>query len=215
VTDRVPTLAEVIADELFPSVDVRLREGGHIDDRDLDQFSFLEEARPELEEFYDRYGCDLCRSVDGYYFLLPRGAHFGQRTLTAAEMLVGQVLCLLRLDPATLQTSGRVERQRVLEMLDQFVGPERIGQALNPRRRRRTMSVEAEEIRKDVDQAVKTLSRLGFVEVEGDLLLLRSPLLRFAEHVAPGGERSAELAVLVSQTEVETGLGDDETEQAE
>ncbi len=198
MTDRSPTLAEVVADELFPAVDVRLREGGHIDDRDLDHFSFLEEARPQLDALYDRYGCDLRRSVDGYYFLEPRGAQFGQRTLTAAEMLVGQVLCLLRLDPATLRTSGRVERQRVLEVLDQFVGAERIGRALNPRRRKRTMSVEAEEIRRDVDGAIRTLARLGFVDAEGDLLLLRSPLLRFAEHVVPGKDQAAELVQLVS-----------------
>ena len=174
-------LTDVVRDEVFPFVDLRLREGGHIDDLDLDEFTFLEDARPFLEEFYDHFGCDLVRSVDGYYYLQTRGDRLGHRQLPAAEMLVGQALCLLRMDPATLRTSWRVERVRVLELLDQLVGPERLGRALNPRRGTRSKAVNEEKIREEVYGAINTLARLGFVAVDEDTLRLRASLLRFLE----------------------------------
>lgn len=206
--DRSLTLAEAVSHPAFAEVDLRLREGGHVDDRDLDAYAFLEDARAVLEGFYDQYGCDLCRSVDGYFYLLPRGSTLGQRTLSAAEMLVGQALCLLRLDPATLRTSGRVKRIRVVEVLDQLVGAERLSKAVNPQRRHRNLSVEDEEVRKAVDGAVRSLARLGFIEVHGDELVLRAPLMRFAEVVPEADDQAAGMQRLLS-----TGSPEAETEE--
>lgn len=191
------SLAEAIGDEAFPEVDLLLWEGRHIDDLDLERFTFLEDARSWLEGFYDRYGCDLVRSADGYYYLLPRGDRMGRRALTAACMLVGQVLCLLRLDPATLRTSAWIERVQVIGLLDQLIGSDRLGKALNPRRKRRSKAVEEEEIRGDVNTAIRTLVRLGFIDEDGDKLRLRAPLTRFAEPVATQPHPEAALATLV------------------
>ena len=159
-------------------------EGQHIDDVDLEHLR-SSRTHEQCWRLCDRFGCDLVRSPDGYFFLSPRGDRMGRRSLDAAEMLVGQTLCLLRLDPGMLRTSWRVARLRVLELLEQLVGAERLGQVLNPRRKRRSQAVEEEEIRKDVAGAIRTLARLGFVDVEADdQLRLRVPLLRFAEPVA-------------------------------
>lgn len=193
------TLADVLEDEVFPEVDLLLREGRHIDDLDLEHFAFLRDARTVLDGFYDRFGCDLVRSSDGYFFLSPRGDRMGRRSLDAAEMLVGQTLCLLRLDPGMLRTSWRVARVRVLELLEQLVGAERLGHVLNPRRKRRSQAVEEEEIRKDVAGAIRTLARLGFVDVEADdQLRLRVALLRFAEPVATQPRPEQALANLIA-----------------
>lgn len=200
------TLAEVIDDELFPAVDLRLRKGHHIDDLDLDHFTFLEDARPFLEDFYNRYGCVLVRSVDAYYYLLPRGEQLGGRQLSAAAMLVGQALCLLRMDPATLQTSWRVERVRVLELLDQLVGAERLGRALNRRRgKQHSKAANEENIRKDVDGAITQLARLGFVDVDRDTLRLRASLLRFLEPVATQKHPEPAMRDLIRHGCVENG----------
>lgn len=200
MTDPVyRALADALEDAVFPEVDLLLREGRHIDDLDLEHFAFLEDARTVLDGFYGRFGCDLVRSSDGYFFLSPRGDRMGRRSLDAAEMLVGQTLCLLRLDPGMLRTSWRVARVRVLELLEQLVGAERLGQALNPRRKRRSQAVEEEEIRKDVAGAIRTLARLGFVDVEADdQLRLRLPLLRFAEPVATQPHPEKALANLIA-----------------
>lgn len=203
-------LADVVLDEVFPVVDLRLREGGHIDDLDLEEFTFLEDARPFLEEFYERFGCELMRSVDGYYYLQPRGDRLGHRQLPAAEMLVGQTLCLLRMDPATLQTSWRVERVRVLELLDQLVGPERLGRALNPRRSIRSKAVNEEKIREDVYGAINTLARLGFVAVDGDTLHLRAALLRFLEPLTDQPQPTEALNELIRTGRVHPAEDSDE-----
>jgi chromosome partition protein MukE len=191
------TLADVIDDALFPEVDLLLREGRHIDDLDLERFTFLEDGRSWLERFYNRFGCDLVRTVDRYYYLLPRGDRMGRRYLTAAEMLVGQAMCLLRLDPGTLGMSGRTDRIRVVGLLDQLLGADKLGQALNPRRKRRSKAVEEEAIRVEIDAAIRTLARLGFVDDEGELLRLRAPLQRFAEPVGMEPNPEAGLAGLI------------------
>jgi chromosome partition protein MukE len=211
LTDAVyRTLADVIEDDVFPEVDLLLRGGRHIDDLDLEHFAFLQDARTLLEGFYDRFGCDLVRSSDGYFFLSPRGDRMGRRSLDAAEMLVGQTLCLLRLDPGMLRTSWRVARVRVLELLEQLVGAERLGRVLNPRRKRRSQAVE-EEIRKDVARAIRTLASLGFVDVEADdQLRLRVPLLRFAEPVAPQPHPEEALENLIAAGTAQEPDDDDE-----
>lgn len=205
------SLGEVVADPLFPTIDLALRAGGHVDDLDLDRFVFLEDARPYLERFYAGYGCDLVRSVDRYYYLHPRGDQLGRHTLSAAEMLVGQALCLLRMDPATLEAAGRVPRVRVLELLDQLVGGDRLGQALNPRARSRAVSEE--RIRQDVDGAVGGLARLGFVDVEGEQVRLRAPLLRFLEPLLDQPAPKAALETLVGTGAVEAP--DDDADDAD
>lgn len=201
-------LAEVIRDEMFPIVDLRLREGGHIDDLDLEEFTYLEDARPFLEEFYEPFGCNLVRSREGYYFLRPRGDRLGQRQLTAAEMLVGQALCLLRMDPASLETRWRIERIRVLELLDQLVGPERLGRALNPRRKASPKAIAEENIRIDVNRAINTLSRLGFVAADGDSLRLRAALLRFLEPLTDQARPKEALSELVRSGRVQPDSGE-------
>jgi chromosome partition protein MukE len=215
LTDPVyRVLADVIEDDVFPEVDLLLREGRHIDDLDLEHFAFLQDARTVLEGFYDRFGCDLVRSSDGYFFLSPRGDRMGRRSLDPAEMLVGQTLCLLRLDPGMLRTSWRVARVRVLELLEQLVGAERLGQVLNPRRKRRSQAVEEEEIRKDVAGAIRTLARLGFVDVEADdQLRLRVPLLRFAEPVATQPRPENALANLIAVGTADESDDEDDEEK--
>lgn len=204
-------LEQVVRDKLFPAVDLRLREGGHVDDQDLEEFTFLEDGRQYLEEFYDAFGCDLVRSVDGYYYLSPRGDRLGQRQLSAAEMLVGQALCLLRMDPASLRTSWRVERVRVIELLDQLVGPERLGHALN--HKRRAKAVAEEIIREDVDKAIRTLARLGFVDVDADTLRLRASLLRFLEPFTGQPEPASALGELVSAGRVQAEDADENADE--
>jgi chromosome partition protein MukE len=52
-------------------VDIALRRGRHIDLDDSEWFAFLTEAQPFLEAFYRRFGCELIKVEDGYFYLLP------------------------------------------------------------------------------------------------------------------------------------------------
>jgi chromosome partition protein MukE len=104
------TLEAAILNELFPDVDLMLRRGRHIGRDDGAAYDYLVDAQPLLEAFYRRFGCELVQQSDGYFYLLPSGDRLGRRQLSAGEMLVGQTLALLYLDPATLQHGGLVSR---------------------------------------------------------------------------------------------------------
>src|SRR5690606_8649566 len=109
-------LQDVIEDELFPEVDLALRRGEHVDLSDPDRYAFLRDAQRHLEVLYLRYGCQLVQA-EGFFYLLPQGDRLGRRHLSAGEMLVGQTLALLLLDPATLRGQGVVPRQQVTARL--------------------------------------------------------------------------------------------------
>src|SRR2546428_245413 len=109
-------LEDVIRDPLFPELDVALRQGRHIDRDEADRYAFLLDAQTHLEIFYRRYGCELMHASDGYFYLLPRGDQLGRRHLTAGEMLVGQVLALMYLEPSAVQAGGAVGPRRPRSM---------------------------------------------------------------------------------------------------
>ena len=99
-------------------------------------------------------------------------------------MLIGKVLALLYLDPATLQRSGIVERTLVFQSLATLVGQENLLLRLCPRRKRRDERTEQEQVRKELKQALISLCELGFCErLDEEMLRLHPPVLRFADSV--------------------------------
>jgi chromosome partition protein MukE len=196
-------LAAVIEAEEFPEVDLALRRGRHIDREDGAWYAFLTDAQDQLEALYRRYGCELVHRSDGYFYLLPSGDKLPRRQLAAGDMLVGQALALLYLDPSTVQQGGIVERDEVLAQLDGILGSDALIRAFNPKRKRYDERVAQETVRKRVAEATRRLAGLGFIDVaDGDRLRLRSPLLRFAEPARGVGSPAEALAKLVAQGEV-------------
>jgi chromosome partition protein MukE len=198
-------LEQVIEDELFPGVDLALRHGRHIDQDDVDRYEFLREAQPILETFYRRFGCELTYSAEGFFWLRPEGSLLGRRHLSVGEMLVGQALALLLLDPGSVRSGGRIDRREALHLLEKLVGEERLLVSLNPRRRRSSDDMVAQEIaRKEIDKALRGLASLGFIDLlEDGLLRLRTPLLRFAEPVRGAADRDEALRRLIAEGKVE------------
>ena len=200
-------IGDVIADPLFPELDLALRRGRHIDLEDVGLFSLLEGARPLLVAFYDRFGCELVYTPDQVVYLLPRGDQLGRRRLRREEMLVGQALALLFLDPSTVATRGRVPQSRVLEVLINLLGQEGTTVALAGKRRRRHETADARKVQERLRSALLGLSRLGFIELDGETVRLRRALSRFIEPVRGEGDRAAALARLVAGGAVEVDAG--------
>jgi len=187
-------LEDVIQDSIFPEVDLALRAGQHVDSEDTDRYAFLVAAQRLLEPLYLRYGADLIHSPDRFFFLVPRGDRLGRRHLSTGEMLLGQVLALMYLDPATVQAAGVISRAQAMELLANLVGEQRLVAALNPRRRRRHEHVSQELARQELDRALRSLAALGFIELlDDEKVRLRSPLMRFAEPVRGLADPSAAL----------------------
>lgn len=200
---KFPTLGDAVADDAFPEVDLALRRGRHIDRDDVAWFGFLSDAADVLEPFYRRFGAELVFRADGFYYLLPTGDRLQKRQLSIAEMLVGQALTLLYLDPASVESGGRVTRERLLSHLATVMGTDALMRALNPKRRRYDERVAHETVRSKVSDAIRRLSGLGFVELEGaEQLRLRPALLRFAEPVRHAADSAESLARLLASGEV-------------
>lgn len=198
-------LAEVLEDDRFPRIDLDLRRGRHIGREDGEDYSFVKDALKPLEEFYLRFGCQLVSKADGYVYLLPTGSALPRKTLSVGEMLVGQTLALMCLDPATLSRDRVVTREALLQRLEGLVGAKTLIRALNPRLQRRIDDrVGAEKVRRKVQQALRNLHKLGFIELEKDRFTLRKSLLRFSEPVRDLGERKAALERLIKGGEVRT-----------
>lgn len=204
IAEPYTSLEQVVQDPVFPDVDLALRRGRHVDLDDPEWFAFLAEAQHWLETFYRRFGCELVRVTDGYFYLLPSGDRLGRRQLTKGEMLVGQGLALMYLDPATLKAAGVVPLAQLLELLASLVGQDRLVATLNARRSRpRDARIAEETTRKEVAKALRGLERLGFVErLPEDLLRLRAALMRFADPVRGLTDPARALALLVERGEV-------------
>ena len=211
---RYLALGDVVADELFPDLDLALRRGRHIDREDTLWYTFLVDAQALLEAFYRRFGCELIHPADGYFYLLPTGDKLGRRHLSVPEMLVGQALTLLYLDPATLQSGGVIKRADALSHLAAVMGSDALTRAFNPKRKRVDERVAQETVRGKFVEALRRLAALGFVDlVDADALRLRPGLLRFAEPVRGRGSPAEALERLVARGEQVLGdgeLGSDE-----
>ena len=212
-------LAEVLKDNRFPRVDLDLRRGRHIGREDGEDYTFLMDALEQLEQFYKGFDCELVSKADGYVYLLPSGSVLPRRTLSVGEMLVGQTLALMCLDPATLNRKKVVTREALLQRLEGLVGAKKLIRALNPRLKKRIDErVGAEKVRRKVQEALRNLHKLGFIELERDRFTLRNSLLRFSEPVRDLDDREAALKRLMNAGEVQTrnlpGLSRPATESA-
>jgi chromosome partition protein MukE len=200
------SLEAAIADDQFPEIDLMLRRGRHVGRDDGAAYDYLVDAQALLEGFYRRFGCELVQKSDGYFYLIPSGDRLGRRQLSAGEMLVGQTLALLYLDPATLQHGGMVGRDVLLQRLSGLVGTEALVRTLNPRKRKYDERVAAETVRSQVTEALRRLADLGFVDaVDEALLRLRPALMRFAEPVRGLQDRTSALERLIGRGEALLG----------
>lgn len=199
---RYPELQDVILDPSFPELDLALRRGRHIDRDDLALYALLTDAQDHLEILYRRYGCELVHKPDGYFYLLPTGEKLSRRQLGAGDMLVGQALALMYLDPATVEHGGRTTTEDVVAQLVVVLGSDALIRAFNPKRKRYDERVAQKTVRSKVAEGIRHLAALGFVDLDGDALRLRPSLLRFAEPVRGLSAPAEALAKLVASGEV-------------
>ena len=201
---RYAELQDVVMDPSFPELDVALRRGRHIDRDDFAWYTLLTDAQDHLETFYRRYGGELVHKADGYFYLLPSGDMLSRRQLAPSDMLVGQALALLYLDPATVERGGRIGAQDVVAQLVVVLGSDGLIRAFNPKLKRRyDERIAQKNVRTLVGSAIRHLAGLGFVDLAEDgNLKLRPSLLRFAEPVRGMSAPAEALAKLVALGEV-------------
>lgn len=200
---RHARLEDVVLDDLFPEVDLALRRGRHVDRDDPEWYAFITDAQDHLELFYRRYGCELVHRSEGYFYLLPTNDLLGRRHLSAIDMLIGQGLTLLYLDPVTVQNGGLITREQLLGHLAGVMGTDALVYAMNPKRKKHDPRVAEETARNKVIESVRRLASLGFAEMVDDKnIRLRPSLMRFAEPVRGSAAPEAALERLVAAGEI-------------
>ena len=197
-------LQDVIMDADFPDLDLALRRGRHVDRDDIAWYTLLSDAQALLEAHYRRYGCELIHKTDGYFYLLPTGDKVSRKQLGVAEMVVGQALALLYLDPAMLDRGGVVTQEDLITQLATVLGNDALIATFNPGTRKRLDErIAQRNVRKRAAEAARKLASLGFLELGSDgNMRLRAALMRFAEPVRGQSEPAEMLAKLVQQGEV-------------
>ena len=214
--DGFARLEDVILDPLFSEVDLDLRQGRHVNRHENERYGFLRDAHEHLVAFYRQYDCELRHATDGFFHLVPNGTGLGRRRLTTGEMLVGQALAIAYLDPETVRSGGVITSDQVVRRLAAIVGEERLVEALNPRRRRLDERIAEENVREEVDRALRGLSSLGFVDaLEGGQIRLCPALLRFAEPVHGVEDRSKALQRLIAKGRIEPEIDDEDADAEE
>ena len=205
------TFLDVMRDPLFAPADLELRKGRHISvDNDAFTYDFLTSAHQLLEEFYAAYGLKLALGQEGYFYLLPdrnlSPAPLGSKKLGSMDMLVGQALALMRLDPAWLKTAGYIPDLKILELLDHIVGQERLLVYVG-RKRSRDNELEAKKLRDLLGASLKTLERMGFLRREGrgeaSAVLPLLSIMRFTDPVRTSDCLGKAMERLIAEGEIE------------
>ena len=206
------SLEHIIGDELFPELDSRLRRGEHIDARHTHLYAMLQNGQPLLTEHYRRYGVDLVRAQEDFFYLRP---NLGNRNLIRSRkiddlgMVLGQLLALYHLDPEQLEGSGWISVDALLERMRMLIDEARLIKLLD--RKKLDTQMDRDKAMETLKKALRQLARLGMIRIEGmraDQIQTQPSLMRFIEPV-----RSAPLTREALEKLVETGSVSIEAEQ--
>jgi chromosome partition protein MukE len=194
------SLLDVLDDPAFPELDLALRAGRHVGPEDLEEHALLNRAAELVSSYYERYGCRLASTSESVYFLVDEQGRLPRRTLTTAEMLVGQALALLSLTPEVMAEGGVIPEGRLMEVLEELITPdERLVRLLvSGRRAGRNTAVDSQRAREAVATAVTRLTRLGFVDRVDHTLIPRAAILRFTDPVRHQDDPRVGLSALVA-----------------
>lgn len=204
-------LLDVIHDPLFVKADIELRRGKHIGaDNDAFMYDFLTSAQHYLEDFYEGYGVKLICGQEGFFYLLPDRSisppPLGSRKLGQMDMLVGQALALMRLDPAWLATGGRIPDLRILELIEHLIGQERLQRYVG-RKRGKDNELDGKKLRESLVSSLRVLERMGFLLREGrgeaSVVLPLIPIMRFVDPVRSSDPLDKALERLITDGEIE------------
>jgi len=187
MTDSYADLHELIMDPLFPEVDVRLREGWHCDEEEIEAYDFITRALDWLTVYYDVYGCELVYAAEGYYYLRPVSKLIKTYVLGLESMVVSQFLALMKMDPQYLETAGSFDFMQLVERIELLLGRQQIGRIFLRRKKAVEAVGEAEvaNFQLAVKRSLRELARLGFVTVNPDFSRIypRKAIFRFLDPV--------------------------------
>lgn len=165
-------------DKHFVDVDLILRQGGHINRSNLTLYQFVIDHFDEFKSFYQGYQCELVQHPDGFFFLLSKGGLIPSKILPKPCVHLGMFIALKTRDPEITRSSGRISLSNLMQSIETSVPRETLQQVYAPKQRESLSDARiAEEIRK----ALKTLTDMRFIEMQGEVIKPLEAIHRFAE----------------------------------
>lgn len=182
-------LEEVVAAvtaKIFPKVDVMLKCGTHLSqDGTRDEFNFVATHCNGLQTWYRRYGYTLIFNANRYAYLDPQGGDARFKPLRVYDMIAGQALFILLLDPASLQSDGSFKIADLHNTIQRVLGDDGLEKLLQGKRKLPKERVIA-KARKEFGKAMWKLKELGFISSAGssEYIYIHKSIGRFGEVVS-------------------------------
>lgn len=186
----------IIESDKFVEIDLLLRRGGHVNKSSLAAYAWVKENFDELRAFYVRYGCSLTQHPDGFYFMSLQNGMIRSRLLPKTCIHLGMFIALKARDPEITRSSGWLQLAQLMKDIETSVPKETLQNVYAPGRKE---SVVDEKISSEIQNALKILADLKFVEMNGQALRPLEAIHRFAELARhnnnPGDETRIHLAI--------------------
>jgi len=179
-------LGAVVAHELFPVADHKLRRGVHLSIEDVELYNFVKLNQPILSSLYRRYDSELMAGAEGYFYLVSGGSMFGQRQLSKGEMLVGLTIAHLFRDPEyRVRGTGELSVDKVISRLEALKATQGIARIMTETKIK--TDLHPSKMREAVLDAIKKLAGLNFLHLldpAGTHFRCKRPIHRFDHFVA-------------------------------
>lgn len=165
-------------DKQFVDVDLVLRRGGHINKSNLVAYNWLCNNHDDLKAFYKNYGATLGQHPDGFFFLTVTGLKLRSRLLPKPCVHLGIFIALKARDPEITRSSGWMQITQLFHDIETTVSKEILQQVYAPKRKE---NVVDDRISLSIENSLKTLADLCFIEIKGDSFRPLEAINRFAE----------------------------------
>lgn len=199
-------LLDVFKDDLFPEIDCQLRQGVHIGHEDITAYSFLQETKKFLNEYYSRYRCELVhenKEAAEYFFLSSYGDLLGKRQLLPSEMVIGMTLAYMLMDPEYM--ARKIPLDRLIFTLRGLMGEDDYFSRMAPRHRGKNSENDEQKAEQEVIKRLARLAKLGFLvwsRTTGEITP-KSPIFRFIAPARGLGGLENNIKILVKRGLVE------------
>lgn len=165
-------------DKQFVDVDLALRRGGHINRSNLVAYDWLCNNHDDLKGFYANYGATLAQHPDGFFFLTVSGSKLRSRLLPKPCIHLGMFIALKARDPEITRSSGWMQITQLFHDIETTVSKDVLQQVYAPKRKE---NVVDDRISLAIENSLKTLADLCFIEIKGDRFRPLEAVNRFAE----------------------------------
>lgn len=162
----------------FAESDLILRRGGHINRSELVLYDWICRNHDGLKALYANYGATLTQHPDGFFFLTLSGGKLRSRLLPKTCIHLGMFIALKARDPEITRSSGWMNTAQLLHDIETSVPKNTLQDVYAPGAKENVID---DRISLAINNALKVLDELYFIDLRGDRFRPLEAIGRFAE----------------------------------